>query len=246
MGTDSEPCCALDLAMGEGRHAVLLAQAGFQTFGVDRSLNRLLTARRFGRDQQVSFVQWAADLDTYPLPAERFDLLCCTRFLLRARWDDLKRTVKPGGVVMYETFTSEQSALGRGPSSSDHLLQPGELKAAFSDWDVLFSEEVDSPAALARLVARKPQDQMALPSCNKVSRRADFSTSTRSARASSNGWCRGQCAHAPPDAAIRAADVPSSHVRRMFQEPWSFRRRFAIARRRTGYHQSGLGRLDRR
>ena len=158
VGIDGEPRWALDLAMGEGRHAVPLAQAGFVTFGVDRSVDRLLTARRIARKHRVSFVQWAADLDTYPLPADRFDLLFCTRFLLRARWDELKRSVKPGGFVMYETFTRGQIKLGRGPSSPDHLLQAGELAAAFRDWKVLFSEEVEAPAALARIVARKPRD----------------------------------------------------------------------------------------
>jgi hypothetical protein len=106
--------------------------------------------------RRVDVLQWAADLDTYPLPAGRFDLLFCSRFLLRARWNDLKRSVRPGGFVMYETFTTGQIARGFGPSSPDHLLQPGELEAAFIDWTVLHSEEVDEPAAMARLVARKP------------------------------------------------------------------------------------------
>jgi SAM-dependent methyltransferase len=150
------PRRALDLAMGEGRHAVPLAEAGFITFGVDLAVERLLTARRLLRGRQLDVLQWAADLDTYPLPAGRFDLLFCTRFLLRARWDDLKRSVRPGGFVLYETFTTGQIARGFGPSSPDHLLQPGELEGAFGDWAILHAEEVGQPAAMARLVARKP------------------------------------------------------------------------------------------
>jgi SAM-dependent methyltransferase len=153
---DGRPLEALDLAMGEGRHALPLAEAGFVTFGVDRSVERLHTARRIGLSRGVRFLQWAADLDTYPLPAERFDLLFCTRFLLRARWADLKRAVRPGGFVIYETFTIGQLALRRGPSSLDHLLRPGELAEAFGDWEALWSEEVTAPAAMARVVARKP------------------------------------------------------------------------------------------
>ena len=156
IGVNSRPRLALDLAMGEGRHAVPLAAAGFQTFGVDLSVERLATACRAAHHRGLTFHAWAADLDSYPLPAERFDLLFCTRFLLRARWDDLKRCVRPGGFVMYETFTVRQTKLGRGPSSPDHLLEPGELAAAFSGWDILLAEEVDAPAATARLIARKP------------------------------------------------------------------------------------------
>jgi tellurite methyltransferase len=147
---------ALDLAMGEGRHAVPLVEAGFVTFGVDLALERLLTARRTLLGRRLQVHQWAADLDTYPLPPGHFDLLFCTRFLLRARWEDLKRSVRPGGFVMYETFTTGRTARGPGPSSPDHLLQPGELARAFGDWTVLHAEEVDEPAAMARLVARKP------------------------------------------------------------------------------------------
>ena len=156
IGANLRPPRALDLAMGEGRHGMPLARAGFVTFGVDRSVDRLATACRAARDEGLTFQAWAADLDTYPLPAGRFDLLFCTRFLLRARWNDLKRSVAPGGFVIYETFTIHQIKFGRGPSSADHLLRPGELPAAFADWQIAFSEEVDAPAALARLVARKP------------------------------------------------------------------------------------------
>jgi SAM-dependent methyltransferase len=165
------PRRALDLAMGEGRHAIPLAEAGFVTYGVDVAVERLQAARRTLLGRRLSVLQWAADLDSYPLPVQRFDLLFCTRFLLRRRWDDLKRSVRPGGFVMYETFTTGQVARGfgpsansgpsrarsrGGPSSPDHLLEPGELAAAFAGWEVLHSEEVDEPAALARLVARKP------------------------------------------------------------------------------------------
>ena len=179
------PRRALDLAMGEGRHAIPLAEAGFVTYGVDVAVDRLQNARRMLLGRRLDVRQWAADLDTYPLPSEHFDLLFCTRFLLRARWDDLKRSVRPGGFVMYETFTTGQIARGfgpsahsgpsrgstgsprpepaegrarsrGGPSSPDHLLHPGELAGAFDDWTILHSEEVEAPAAMARLVARKP------------------------------------------------------------------------------------------
>jgi hypothetical protein len=142
--------------MGEGRHTWLLASAGFDTFGVDVSVERLLTARARGRDTQHVMHQWAADLDTYPLPVHHFDVLLVSRFLLRARWIDLKDLVVPGGFVVYETYTVGQLAKAFGPSSPEHLLHPGELGNAFADWRVLFSEEVDEPAAIARLVARKP------------------------------------------------------------------------------------------
>lgn len=155
LGLPGRPCRALDLAMGEGRHALLLAEAGFTTFGVDVSPDRVRTACERSRLAGLSLHAWVADLDTWPLPPERFDLLVVSRFLVRARWEDLRNLVRPGGFVVYETFTTGQLARGIGPSSPDHLLNPGELGQAFDGWEILSVEEVSEPAAIARLAARK-------------------------------------------------------------------------------------------
>ena len=58
--------------------------------------------------------------------------------------------------MIYETFTVLQRALGVGPTSPDHLLEPGELRELFGGWEVLFYEEVAAPEAVARIVARRP------------------------------------------------------------------------------------------
>src|SRR5947199_274038 len=67
-----------------------------------------------------------------------------------------RRAVVPGGVVLYETFTTLQRALGTGPTSPDHLLEPGELRARFDGWSVLAYEETRYPEAVARIATRRP------------------------------------------------------------------------------------------
>ena len=57
--------------------------------------------------------------------------------------------------MLYETFTVRQRALGTGPTSPDHLLREGELRQHFEDFEIVFYEEVTSPEAVARLVARR-------------------------------------------------------------------------------------------
>ena len=155
---------ALDLAMGTGRHAMVLAEAGFETFGVDVSFERVHAANAHGRARRLRLHTWVADLDTCPLPRHRFDLLVCTRFLLRARWADVRELVRPGGFVIYETFVEAQAWSGAGSRSPAHLLRPGELESAFAGWDVLVSDEERGDGAhagpggapVARLVARRP------------------------------------------------------------------------------------------
>ena len=99
---------------------------------------------------------WCADLTVSSLPAGIFDVVVVTRYLQRDLFGAIKACVTPGGVVIYETFTVAQRQLGTGPTSQDHLLQPGELRSAFENWNVLFYEEVDAPEAVARLVAQRP------------------------------------------------------------------------------------------
>jgi len=147
--------------MGRGRHARLLARHGFQTFGVDVKWDAVHEAVATAAREGLVIRGWCADLTVSPLPAGAFDVVVVARYLQRDLFDAIKASLRPRGCVIYETFTVAQLALGTGPTSPDHLLQPGELRSRFAGWDVLFYEElddveVDAPEAVARLVARRP------------------------------------------------------------------------------------------
>jgi len=148
---------ALDVAMGRGRHVVPLARAGFRVFGVDVKLNAVRDAVAAAAADGARLHAWCADLTQHPLPIARFDLIVVSRYLQRDLFPDLQAAVAPGGMMLYETFTTAQRALGTGPTSPDHLLEPGELRARFDidGWDVLFYEETLKPEAVARLAARR-------------------------------------------------------------------------------------------
>lgn len=141
--------------MGRGRHALLLARAGFKTFGVDIKLDAVRDAVRSAGTERLIVLGWCADLTRDALPVERFDLIVVTRYLQRDLFPSLGRALTPGGVLLYETFTVAQRAHGRGPTSPDHLLEPGELRNQFEGFDVLFYEEVSEPDAVARIAARR-------------------------------------------------------------------------------------------
>jgi tellurite methyltransferase len=146
---------ALDVAMGRGRHAVVLARAGFKTFGVDTRLDAVRDAMRTAAGEGLGLRAWCADLTQTPLPQARFDLIVVTRYLQRDLFPSLREALVPAGVILYETFTVAQRALGRGPTSPDHLLEPGELRDRFEGFDVLFYEEAAEPDAVARIAARR-------------------------------------------------------------------------------------------
>ena len=142
--------------MGRGRHALLLARHGFQTFGVDLKCDAVRDAMETAAREGLRIRGWCADLTASPLPVGAFDVVVVARYLQRDLFDAIKASLTPRGCVIYETFTTAQLALGVGPKSPNYLLKPGELRSAFADWDVLFYEEVDAPEAVARLVALRP------------------------------------------------------------------------------------------
>ena len=147
---------ALDVAMGRGRHALLLARHGFRTFGVDIKLDAVRDAMQIAAREGLQIHAWCADLTASPLPTRAFDVVVVTRYLQRDLFASIKESVAAGGCVIYETFTIAQRDLGTGPTSPNHLLQPGELRSQFDGWTVMFYEEVDRPEAVARLVAQRP------------------------------------------------------------------------------------------
>jgi tellurite methyltransferase len=148
---------ALDVAMGRGRHASVLAAAGFRVFGVDVKLDVVIDAVASASRLGLVVRGWCADLTVFPLPSRSFDLIVITRYLQRDLCDALADTLIPGGFLLYETFTEAQRSRGRGPTSAEHLLKPGELPALFRGLEIVSYEELTDPDddALARLAARR-------------------------------------------------------------------------------------------
>src|SRR5262249_26265281 len=146
---------ALDVAMGRGRHALALARAGFRTFGVDIRHDAVSDAMTAAAAEGLTIAGWCGDLTRTPLPRARFDVIVVCRYLQRDLFGAIRDALAPGGAVIYETFTTVQRALGGGPTSPDHLLEPGELARHFEGFERLFYEETGEPEAVARVVGRK-------------------------------------------------------------------------------------------
>jgi len=155
---------ALDLAMGEGRNAIYLASRGFDVDGVDVDPAAVARARASARKlgTPIRAVIGNVEDGTYILPMEAYDVIVVFRYLHRPLFRDILEGLKPGGVVVYQTFNVDQGQFGR-PTNPAHLLRHGELKEVFSDWTILdWREGIEGgaaghpPCALSGIVARKP------------------------------------------------------------------------------------------
>jgi len=149
---------ALDIAMAEGRNAVFLAKKGFVVDGVDISEVAIRKAKRLAKENHVEITTINADLNTYQIKPETYEVILNIQYLQRSLIPQIKRGLKRGGIVVFENETVEQLKLPKsGGIRRDYLLNVGELKELFKDFKILYySEKNDGKEAVARLVAMKP------------------------------------------------------------------------------------------
>jgi tellurite methyltransferase len=153
----------LDLACGRGRNARALLARGEAVVGIDRDAAALRELRA-AAGPDARFLAVRADLEQgHAIPAAdaAFGRLIVFRYLHRPLAAEIERVLRPGGVLVYETFTRDQAERGHGPHRPEFLLEPGELPVLFPGLRLERFEEVLTagarPEALARLVARKPR-----------------------------------------------------------------------------------------
>jgi tellurite methyltransferase len=160
----------LDLACGSGRNGRFLVENDIPTVFSDRnpgdlkSIEADLDREQFRAKKHLARF-WEVDFeqaDESPLANIQCGAILVFRYLHRPLMESIKRATTPGGLVIYETFTTGQAQLGR-PKNPAFLLEQHELEAHFSAWTVLHrfegllkSANSDKFSAMAQLVARKP------------------------------------------------------------------------------------------
>jgi tellurite methyltransferase len=151
----------LDLAAGTGRHAEPIARLGRTVIVMDFAQRAVAAAvARYARILGV-----VADANALPFGSEVFDAIVCVSFLDRSLFSAFADLLKPGGVLVYETFTRAHLDLvargrARGPRNAAYLLEAGELPRLVAPLVVQEHEEglvVDDAGErhVARVMAQK-------------------------------------------------------------------------------------------
>jgi SAM-dependent methyltransferase len=144
----------LDIACGGGRHALWLAQQGFNVEGVDR--DKAVLSRLSSHDNIVAY---EADIESgswSPLQ-QGYDGIVVSRYLHRPLLPLLPDLLNPGGVLIYETFMEGNERFGR-PNNPDFLLKTNELLEAYaSRLKIVAYEQAEvsrpKPAEIQRICA---------------------------------------------------------------------------------------------
>lgn len=164
---------ALDIACGTGRHSLLLASRGQRVTAIDWSAAGLDVLESRARMANVPVLRtqsldergraghhgirlMQADLESSTLPQQAFDVILCIHYLQRSLFPHMSGALRPGGMLLFETFTRAQLEFAGGPQNPAYLLEVGELREAFPELRVHFYRELRAGQGIASLLAQKP------------------------------------------------------------------------------------------
>ncbi|KUI31965.1 SAM-dependent methyltransferase [Mycobacterium sp. IS-1742] len=135
---------ALDVACGQGRTAVWLAQRGLTVLGCDISAVAIEHARAAARQHRVAdrcrFE--VGDLDGGLPPGPPVDVVVCHLFRDERLDRALVARLRPGGLLAIAALSEVGAAPGR------YRVAPGALTGAFADLQILAADERSGTAWL--------------------------------------------------------------------------------------------------
>jgi len=153
---------ALDLACGRGRNALYLARESFQVEAWDRDAGALEELRATaGSLGLAALTTRLVDLEQTPaIPPASFDLIAVFYYLQRDLTPQIVRALKPGGLLVYETFLLDNHERFNHPRRREFCLNHNELLSLFRELRVLAYREgasvPDKGPFTAALVAQRP------------------------------------------------------------------------------------------
>ncbi len=140
---------ALDIACGNGRNSLFLAEKGFTVDAVD--ISTVATKHLAGRNGKIKVI--CQDIDDWVIAENRYELILNIRFLDRRLFPMIRDGLSPGGVLIFESFT--------GGKNDKYCLKQNELLQAFQSFNIVYYNEMppncsDHSDQTVTLVAVKP------------------------------------------------------------------------------------------
>jgi SAM-dependent methyltransferase len=136
---------ALSVADGEGRNGVWLAEQGLEVVSMDFSPAAQVKARKLAAERGVSITTEQVDLTNWAWPENAYDVIVVifAQPLDRDKlFADVRRALRPGGLLLIEGYTPKQLVYGTGgPSDIERLYTREQVERAFTGMsDVIINE----------------------------------------------------------------------------------------------------------
>lgn len=111
----------LDLGFGVGRHALLLAKAGFDVEGIDTSPNGLAFANEWARREGVTLKLTTGDMAHLPYADDEFDAILTWNVIYHGAMEivqqtinEISRCLKPRGYLVCSLISTRHHMHGQG------------------------------------------------------------------------------------------------------------------------------------
>lgn len=154
------PGRALDLACGPGRHAIWLAERGWQVTAVDNSTAAIDILRQRATEKHLTIDARLADLEQHEfvIPPQSYDLIVDCNYLQRDLFQSIKEGVSISGIVVAIIAMTDDDPNVKSMNPA-YLLNPGELRKTFEEWEWIWDFEGKPSGqhrrATAEIVARR-------------------------------------------------------------------------------------------
>jgi SAM-dependent methyltransferase len=123
---------ALDIACGNGRNSLFMAEKGFMVDAVD--ISTVATNHLAGRNPNINVI--CQDIDTWQISPNHYELVVNVRFLDRRLFPMILDGLRLNGVLIFESFA--------GGKKEEYCLKPNELLRAFESLQIIHYNEKKS------------------------------------------------------------------------------------------------------
>jgi len=131
---------ALDLACGLGVNALFLAKTGYQVTAIDYAAAALKKLSDYASENDLSIKTQCVDLELAKLENNSYDVVVVSYYLQRNLFHEIFKSLKPGGLLFYQTFSGD-CIEGNGPENPVFRLQQGELLSLCAEHSILYYRE---------------------------------------------------------------------------------------------------------
>jgi 2-polyprenyl-3-methyl-5-hydroxy-6-metoxy-1,4-benzoquinol methylase len=154
----------LDLGFGVGRHAILLAKAGFEVTGIDASSSGRDFATEWAAHEGLSLSLNVGDMTALPFADGEFDAILTwnviyhgTMEVVQQTIDEMARCLKPDGLLVCSLISSRHHIFGQGieieprtfviPGSGErehphHYFDRADIDRSFAAFEIMRLEDV--------------------------------------------------------------------------------------------------------
>ena len=122
---------ALDLACGLGANALVLAKQGLTTEAWDISAIALRRLQQQADAHALPIKTFTREITPDSFTSSYFDVIVVSRFLDRSICNAIMESLKPNGLLFYQTYTRHKTS-DLGPKKTRFLLAENELLQIFS------------------------------------------------------------------------------------------------------------------